>query len=394
METCPMSRVGDDVGGAGEFTNLAKDLHELANRVMTYGVPDLRVQRWLAERRQRPIIVAGTVLALFLIAKIAAGAQRVFGERGDNSHNLWANVFSWEVLYFVEAFVLIIFVLYVVLKGYRDQNAVTEQHQNAGLYKRAIVAENRFFQYWPWLLVAWFALYILLAIQIPTDSSSLLKVSYDVLRNLLNNLTCIPLFGMYYELAEKTVDDSKLVFENVSAIERITIFYRRRPWLPTLLIVTFVLGATEFYLRISILDYADNVGYAASLISGLLVGTCTGLFVSKLTSNLFDLPLPTLLLLTLYAVIQPVFSVIAIKTPLMQDVAYAVVLTALYAKFWLLVVVEWKRDRYRILYFMSRVPQIIDSESQPDIARNATLYEKFKEWAQPNLKRVDELISY
>src|SRR6516164_5949636 len=112
METHPMTRVGDDIGGAGELTNLAKDLHELANRLMTYGVPDLRVQRWLREPRQRLIVAAGTVLALFLIAKIAVGAHRAL-----TGMHEWDRVFSFEVLYYVEAFVLVIFVLYVVLKG-------------------------------------------------------------------------------------------------------------------------------------------------------------------------------------------------------------------------------------------------------------------------------------
>jgi hypothetical protein len=80
----------------------------------------------------------------------------------------------------------------------------------------------------------------------------------------------------------------------------------------------------------------------------LLVGLSTGLFVSKLTSRLFDLPRWTLVLLTLYVVQQPVFAVITSDEPMVERITYLLVLLALYTKFVLLVVVEWKRDNYRI----------------------------------------------
>jgi hypothetical protein len=235
-----MPRVGESIGGAGELTNLVKDLNELANRLMTYGVPDLRVQRWLKEPRQRLIIVAGTLLALFLIAKIAVGIQRAFSVE---MHE-WDRVFSFAVLYFVEALVLVIFVLYVVLKGQRDENV------SNGTLTKPIKAENRFFQYWMLLLVFWLLLYILLAITSDTPQQPV----YEVLRNLLNNLTCIPLLGMFYELTEKTTD--KLAAKSLSAVVRWLMSFRSEqvrltpPWVAIFLFTIAALFASELLLSV------------------------------------------------------------------------------------------------------------------------------------------------
>jgi hypothetical protein len=102
------------------------------------------------------------------------------------------------------------------------------------------------------------------------------------------------------------------------------------------------------------------------------VGVCTGLFVSKLTSRLFDLPIWTLLLLTLYVMLQPVFGAITRQDPYMEGIQYALVLMALYTKFAMLVVIEWKRDNYRILYFMLRAAQIEQDE------KSRKTYDEFK----------------
>jgi hypothetical protein len=92
-------------------------------------------------------------------------------------------------------------------------------------------------------------------------------------------------------------------------------------------------------------------------------------------------------------VMQPVFAVIASDDALLQRVAYIVVLTALYAKFWLLVVVEWKRDTYRILYFMQRDAQIAAGEL-PGAPALPKPYEQFEPWATENLAWAQEILTW
>jgi hypothetical protein len=106
----------------------------------------------------------------------------------------------------------------------------------------------------------------------------------------------------------------------------------------------------------------DDVEFWAALLSGLLVGVCTGLFISKLTSRLIDLPLWTLVILGLYAVQQPLFAALTINDSLMATVAYLLTIMALYGKCLLLFVVEFARYRQRILYFMWRAPQFAEEE--------------------------------
>jgi hypothetical protein len=74
-----------------------------------------------------------------------------------------------------------------------------------------VKAENQFFSYWPALLALWAALYILLglpALELIPDKTTNVGANnmYVVGTNLLNNLTCIPFIGMYYEFSEKTTD--------------------------------------------------------------------------------------------------------------------------------------------------------------------------------------------
>ncbi|HEU5092072.1 MAG TPA: hypothetical protein VFT30_05260, partial [Nitrospira sp.] len=275
-------------------------------------------------------------------------------------------LFSAEVPYFVEALVLVIFVLYVVLKGPRPESISLEALKKAGIDERqfsnAIESEKRFFSYWPVAWVLWFFLYVALGTESAVSKSDLppyVMALYPVLSNVLNSATCIPFVGMYYELSENTTEcPSK--------------FVAQRRWFWFLLSFIAVTAAIESGLRVFLPDAATEAGYWASLISGCLVGVCIGLFVFKLLSlRLFDLPLWTILLLTLYVVVQPVFP--AVTAPADDRVGYALVLVALYAKIVLLVVVEWMRDTYRILYFMLRSAEISDDgKVHEEFAQTAT----------------------
>jgi hypothetical protein len=170
-------------------------------------------------------------------------------------------------LYIVEAFVLFIISIFV---WQNDRGRVMASRHPAEL-NRAMNDEDRFFLYWRSLLISWFILYLFLALAVGPFERKLSNYVDNVIENLLNNITCIPFIGMYYELAEKTDKGS-----NPTA---------KQLWLPTALF--FVLAATvEYSLVGNTNDISSRAGFWASLFSGLISGICTALFVSKLTSRL------------------------------------------------------------------------------------------------------------
>jgi hypothetical protein len=175
---------------------------------------------------------------------------------------------------------------------------------------------------------------------------------YAILCNILNSLSCIPFLGMYYELENTIADSNKAV--------------AKRTWLAWISAFIAIVALAEYALGTYLPAYSKEVAYWSSLVSGVLVGVCTGLFISKLTSRLFDLPLWTLLLLTVYVILQPVFAVITSNE--YQNLSYLMVLIALYTKIVLLVVVEWKRDKHRILYFMTRAPETDDKKAHDEFS--------------------------
>jgi hypothetical protein len=176
---------------------------------------------------------------------------------------------------------------------------------------------------------------------------------------------------MYYELAEKTKDGSQ-----PSA---------RLLWLPSILFFILMAGVQIFldtelsgrhFTKELFSTYIDEIDFWASLFSGLLVGVCTGLFVSKLTSRLIDLPLWTLVLLIFYSIQQPLFAALTINDPLIPTTGLPLAVMALYGKCLLIFVIEFARAKYRILYFMWRAPQIDEEE------RTLRTYDEFVFFAQ------------
>jgi len=250
-------------------------------------------------------------------------------------------------IYLLEAILLILVTSYVVRKGRRDELAITNQS-----FMRGFRAENQFFAFWPYLWVSWFFLYALLS----WNSMNPIRSPYfSVAANFLNNLSAMLMLSMFVELTEKTTQRSDQGPQQV--------------WLPVFLFLTVLAGGEALFYAKGF--YASGITYVFGLVSGLVVGVVTGLLVAKLTSRLFNLPITALVILTLFAVIQPVFPVLTSEPtadPQMarftETIGYLAALVALYAKVALLIIIEWMRDRYGILYYMVNQAQLFENERE------------------------------
>ncbi len=321
---------------------LSTELFERAKQIVAErAFPHVKVTRWILEPEQRLVLIVATLLLATSAAKAVIWvAGKPFFHMDEQVRNL---LLSDVAIYITEAILLVFVATYVVKKGGRDETALDNRALSRGLR-----AENRFFGYWPYLWLSWFALYVLLAYN---SFNPLPPAFLDVIANFLNNLSGLFIFAMFFELTEKTDDRSSQGGKQM--------------WIPMLMLL-ILLAAGEGLLSTHVQAGAQaGIRYIFGLLSGLLVGVTTALFVARLTSRLFDFPVWVLAALSLFAVIQPVFPVLTAQNmPYHEPIGYVIAFVALYAKIALLIALEWMRDRYTVLYYLVNVARLFDDERE------------------------------
>lgn len=250
-----------------------------------------------------------------------------------------------EGLYATEAIVLIVITINIILfPNYRQINTKNP------VLGAAAGATDRFLGFWPYLWLSWFALYLTLTLE-----------AFEVLRqspvehafvNACNNLSGVVIFSMYYEMAERT--------DSGPASQQGKLF------IPAIMIL-LVLFAFELILSNRLPSHAERISYIFSFVSGIIIGVVTGLLVTKLGSRIINLPIWASTFLTVYAVIQPIFPIIAqSKVDFDKTLGIMLAIVGFYGKVFLLAVIHWARDTNRLLYYMARARRIYDEEEAPE----------------------------
>ena len=293
-------------------------------------------------------------------------------------------------IYIAESLIMFAISLNILIGSYEPTDnleSYSDQHERLD---RAVAATRSFFTFWPFLWISWFFLYILLALR---SAGVLANPNSVAFLNLANNLSAVVLLSMYIELAEKTQFESTnrssrplskvwigasmavvllLTFELIA----LNIFAQRPPLASPLpaaaseaqlsptapRLLTVDLGTEE--INDARKTGANQVGQVTSLVSGILTGLVTGLFVARLTSRSLSVPIPILLGLITFAIIQPVFPFISepASDQLKASLTTIFIMLALYAKILLLVTVHWMRDSHRLVYYMLREAKIYEEE--------------------------------
>jgi len=255
---------------------------------------------------------------------------------------------------------------------------------------RATLAVKQCLQYWPWLWVMWFLLYILLSAfyfilyaNAQSDSEAIPSWYFPILFNLLNNGTALVFFIMYYELSERTLDiDTPKGMWMILALFLILIAFVE--FVVTLFTVTMVDANGE--------EILPHIQQAFSLLSGVLTGVATGLLAVRFGSRILEVPPIAMILLVLYAIIQPLFPLLSVQENATTiSIRFFAVNIALYSKIALLVVIHWLRTTHQLAYYMARALQFLDEEGRNRLVfvnEFSPSIEKLKH-QEPDDKRVE-----
>lgn len=214
---------------------------------------------------------------------------------------------------------------------------------------RAATAVSQFLKYWPTLWIFWFLLYLFLStfyfIHDPEKAEKFWFL--HPIFNAFNNGTAVIFFSMYYELSERTVDENK----------------PKGIWMILLLFVILA-GFAELVITALDMSNIENIKLAFSVLSGVITGVSTVLLTTRLASRILGLPSLAILVVVLYAVIQPLFPTVSNPKNLTEQIiGFLAVNFSLYGKATLLVLIHWMRDTHRLSYYMVRALQTLEEES-------------------------------
>ena len=253
------------------------------------------------------------------------------------------------------------------------------------MYKRqelkvASQSNQNIYNYWLYLWVSWFFLYLFhiakVAISINNKSSAILDY-FNPCTNFFNNLSGVFLFTLFYEMYRKTVISVKPQQGN-----------------KTDLLGLMVLSALFIVEVIYCKD--KNLNFIFSTISGIFVGICILLLVTRFSSIVFNLPFWSIFALSFYTIIQPVYPFLdsyetltgAGNKGLNERLPILFSTLALYGKVTLMIVFSWCNETDRLFYYLLRAGRLYKEEFENDI-RKKTKYtlEKLQKKERPTNKR-------
>jgi hypothetical protein len=297
------------------------------------------------------LIVLSAFNLVYFLRKAIPGIDRV----------RWLNITDIaQVVDWVEMLVIIFVALQIVLKTKINAPGDTPP------MRAASNATKRFLSFWPLLWLSWFALYLFLAVS-SAGIELLPKLIMPAFLNLVNNLSGVLLFSMYYEMAFKTEPAG-----NSNAPTRL--------WIPATMIL-FVLWALELVAtHIISSDMVGRVAVGFSLFSGIAVGITAGLLVTRLASKSLGVPFWAISFLTMYAVIQPVFPLISRPNDdVDRHLSQIFVMVAFYGKILLLAVIHWLRDSNRLWYYMVEAAERHQQEEEVKFGQFVRRFVRFSD---------------
>ena len=213
---------------------------------------------------------------------------------------------------------------------------------------KAIDAEQSFIKSFLLFFCSFLALYILLFAQwyFPVDEQ---KEWYSTLQVFINNLSIIAIFNSFVVLHNYTRDLTKL--------KKYSIF---------LFVISVLFACAQYYFldNASTIDDKDKIAKVFLGLSGLSNAVLLALLIGKLDSKNIDAPAEILMLLYLYAAIQPFIIFFYGENPEIKiyTLYAALVLKVLFFSFIMWVIKEF---RIRIYFFLSEsIDQNIKSESE------------------------------
>jgi hypothetical protein len=238
------------------------------------------------------------------------------------------------------------------------------------VYKRGSRAVRQFWKWWPLLWVAWLLLYVGLTITElyanKVGTSDLATSNPIIVFGLhqLNNLATLILLMLFHILARPSVSekeypvegdifvheqtsDTKANFETESIDADNAKFWF---W-----VALFIVAAMFELMFIQVSGNAKEILFIYGISYGVIGATATALVVGKLDDHLLGVPTPVVVLLFLYAGIQPSFDFVlkpmadSLKVLATREVIIAI---ALISKIVLFATIQWLSMTDRLLYYM------------------------------------------
>lgn len=259
--------------------------------------------------------------------------------------------------------VIIAVIMYLVF--HRPETTIPDSNK---FVNRALKSGETVLSYWFNVWITWFLFYLmhtmewlikggqLKGINIPTS------VFYS-LENLFNNASAIFFFCMYYELSRET---RKTDTNNPNKLP-----------IPFLLIsgVLFLIELVVLSSFSSTIEELKIPHFYFALFSGLCNGVVMGLFISRLESVIFSIPLPLISFFILYAVIQP--TNYFLNDDKYAGLSFAILLISFYGKTLMFIVLIWLNDTNRLTYYLVRWLYIYQQEI--DLRLRGLFFETLKE---------------
>ena len=171
----------------------------------------------------------------------------------------------------------------------------------------------------------------------------------DLVSNLLNNVTGILFFVLYWILDEPTVEIA------VGGVARRK--PKSTPWLSIVAVLVLLFAAELAHQAVG---WHPSWKLAFSVGSGLISATAMALFIGRLESKNLALPRAVIVALYAYASIQPLFPFLEDhpKLRVLTVVAVLALKTVLFFAVW------WTYEEGRLFYYLSRTAFIEDNDKK------------------------------
>lgn len=230
-------------------------------------------------------------------------------------------------------------------------------------------ASREFRPLWRAIWWSWLGLYSILALMEFTKPAlgqiSLTSDVFEILKNVFSNAANVAILACYYALSRQTIDDVGTVWH-----ERYKSFIRR--WIVILSVAVTLYAILLAYHHFEAYPYGpapiDNVVYIVArgieYTLALIGAVSLSLFIGRLNSRFFGLPLWFLSIMFAYAAIQPFFPILReirpdIPSSTLDIARIAIVNLALALKILLFVFVAWAVRSGRLLYYFIRLRRIM-----------------------------------
>jgi len=232
-------------------------------------------------------------------------------------------------------------------------------------YPRGSNAVMQFWKWWPWLWFAWAMLYVLLTFVSIFESEffketvlqKFLTNSKDgiqIILHIINNIATIILTMFFYFLALPSVTEK----DSEKKGSKISILFMFG------ILILIILALTEIAL-LSIAKNGDQIIKIFGIFYGIFAATATALVIGRLDSQILGVPKGAIIILFIYAAIQPTFYFLIGDTPVnYYDPEYifkALIITfALISKILFFDVIHWLAMSGRFVFFMDESKKMYD----------------------------------